>query len=284
LETVRDLGRAEPWQESIDRSRARRGQPAKRQPAKRQPARRHSAKRQPAKRRRRAGGLRVSVLAVGGVAALAIAVPNVLADHAAPPSATADEAALQGYVSSPQEATGRPAVLPSHHVARPAQPCVPARASGAYANPLARARVKAERIDQGVDYAGTGTLIAIGEAKVTKVATVNTGWPGSFVEYRLLHGPDAGCFVYYAEGVEPAAKLRAGDTVHAGQPVATIISGWETGMEIGWGAGTNTKTLAMQNGKWSAKDDDDNKPSNAGRSFSALIVALGGPAGKVEGR
>ncbi len=163
------------------------------------------------------------------------------------------------------------------------RPCVPAQVSSGYVNPLARARVKPERIDQGVDYAGSGMLTAIGEATVTTVATANTGWPGAFIEYRLLTGSDAGCSVYYAEGVQPATNLRAGETVYAGQTIATIISGWETGIELGWGAGTNTSSLAMQNHQWTSEDDDNNRSTNAGRSFSALISALGGPAGKVEG-
>jgi hypothetical protein len=225
----------------------------------------------------------VNVWALGGVAALAVAVPNLLADHRAHPSGTAKEAALQAYVSSPQVTRSRHATAARRQVATQVRPCVPAQASRGYVNPLARARVKAERIDQGVDYAGSGVLTAVGEGKVTTVATENTGWPGAFVEYRLLNGPDAGCFVFYAEGVQPAANLRPGDTVHAGQAIATIISGWETGIEIGWGAGVNTTTLAMRKHQWTSKDDDDNRATASGRSFSALIAALGGPAGKVEG-
>src|SRR5205823_10530697 len=45
-----------------------------------------------------------------------------------------------------------------------------------YLNPLADASVTPERIDQGVDYAGTGTLTSIGQARVTHVGTTHTGW------------------------------------------------------------------------------------------------------------
>jgi hypothetical protein len=309
LETVRDLGRAEPWQESIERSRARRLEPPKRRSGlrrrgasrgsegfqtregsrgragfqTREGSRGRAGFQRRAGSRRRAGFRKVNFLAVGGVAALALVVPNMLATHQTHPSTIANPAALQQSASSPEAATSRPAALPLHRAARKAPTCTPSRRSRGYVNPLAHARVKAERIDQGVDYDGTGTLTAIGAAKVTEVATEGTGWPGTFVEYRLLHGPDAGCFVYYAEGVEPAAGLRVGETVHAGQAVATLISGWATGIEIGWGSGVKTNTLAMQHGKWNITDDDDNRASSAGKSFSALIVALGGPAGKVEG-
>ena len=150
-------------------------------------------------------------------------------------------------------------------------------------NPLGGARVRPERIDQGVDYAGSGALVAIGGAMVTDVTTTDTGWPGSFIEYRLLDGPDAGCYVYYAEGVNPEAGLRVGQTVSAGQPIASIISGWPTGIELGWGAGISTATYAAETHQWSATSDQESVPSAAGKSFSALIASLGGPPGKAEG-
>jgi hypothetical protein len=161
--------------------------------------------------------------------------------------------------------------------------CRPASWQRDYVNPLAHARVKPERIDQGVDYQGSGKLTAIGLARVTHVATTGTGWPGSFIEYRLLDGLDAGCYVYYAEGVKPATGVRVGQTVAAGQPVAKIISGWESGIEIGWGAGVNTTTLAAKGHQWSPESDAESTPTAAGKSFSALLSSLGGPPGKVEG-
>jgi hypothetical protein len=155
--------------------------------------------------------------------------------------------------------------------------------SAGYVNPLSGARVKPERIDMGVDYAGSGTLAAIGRARLTYVATSGTGWPGAFIEYRLLGGPDAGRYVYYAEGVVPTPRLRVGQIVAAGQPIASIIPYYETGIELGWGSGANTKTYAAAAGQWSATDDEGDVASPAGKSFSALIAALGGRPGKVEG-
>ena len=115
------------------------------------------------------------------------------------------------------------------------------------------------------------------------MATSGSGWPGAFIEYQLLDGADAGCYVYYAEGVIPADGLHVGQTVSAGQPLATIIPRYPNGIELGWGAGTATKAYAKVAGQWNATDDQDNVASAAGRSFSALIAALGGPPGKVEG-
>ena len=137
-------------------------------------------------------------------------------------------------------------------------------------NPLANAHVTPERIDNGVDYAGTGTLGALGEGKVNYVGTSGTGWPGAFIEYRLLNGPDAGRYVYYAEGVRPAVSV--GQVVGAGQPVAYLIPGWSSGIEIGWGSGIGTSTLAQEEGEHSF-------PTAAGENFSALIASLGAPPG-----
>ena len=152
-----------------------------------------------------------------------------------------------------------------------------------YVDPLLHAAVTPERIDQGVDYAGTGTLASLGAAKVTYVATSNTGWPGAFIEYQLSDGPDRGCYVYYAEGVNPMPGLRVGTRIRAGQAIATIIPGWSSGVELGWGAGASTRTYAAKMRQWSARKDSDSIASAAGRSFSSMVASLGGPAGKVEG-
>jgi hypothetical protein len=152
-----------------------------------------------------------------------------------------------------------------------------------YVNPLAGAAVRPERIDQGVDYAGSGTLAAIGVGRVTYLGTSDTGWPGAFIEYRLIGGPDDGCYVYYAEGVTPASGLYIGEALRAGQVVATIIPDYPTGIELGWSAGDGTKTYAGAVGDWSPAYDQGNVPTAEGESFSRLIASLGGPPGKVEG-
>jgi murein DD-endopeptidase MepM/ murein hydrolase activator NlpD len=256
VEAMRDLAWVEPWRESLERSRARR----------------EKSTRSPK-----------PVTRVVGIAALALALLASLAvlggdGHRA--SVTAARAEAAGT------AAARPARAGSDCRAGAVggrRACPPVVSSSGYVDPLAGARVKPERIDMGVDYAGSGTLRAIGTARLTYVAKSETGWPGAFIEYRLLGGPDAGRYVYYAEGVMPAAGLHVGQTVAAGQPIARIIPDYETGIELGWGAGANTKTHA-EAGQWNATDDEDDVASPAGKSFSALIAALGGPPGKVEGR
>lgn len=148
-----------------------------------------------------------------------------------------------------------------------------------YVDPLQRAHVTPERIDQGVDYSGTGPLLAIGRALITKVETSNTGWPGAWIEYRLLDGPDKGQDVYYAEGVTPAAGIHPGKIVSAGTPVANLIPGWHSGIEIGWASGVGTASYAKEYGGGYSEGDS----TAAGVNFSDLIKRLGGPGGIQQG-
>jgi hypothetical protein len=151
-------------------------------------------------------------------------------------------------------------------------------ASG-YVNPLANAQVRPERIDQGVDYAGTGTLGALGPGVVTHVQQTGSGWEGGgYVEYKLTAGPYAGRYVFYAEGVTPTVQV--GQTLTPGQPVATIIPGSSHGIEIGWGSGQGESAYASAEGGGYT----EGSMTAAGKSFSDLIASLGGPAGLAEGR
>jgi hypothetical protein len=183
---------------------------------------------------------------------------------------------------------GRPVAVhrPEKAAAAAGLPLVVPGLSGSasrYVNPLASAHVRPKRIDQGFDYKGSGTLTAIGDGVITEVATTDTGWPGAFIEYQLVNGPAARWYVFYAEGLIPAAGLAPGQAVTAGQPIATIIPGDPSGIEIGWGAGVGTETYAALAGEWSARADADSIPTAAGRNFSALIASLGGPPGRVGG-
>lgn len=153
-----------------------------------------------------------------------------------------------------------------------------AGASG-YVNPLANASVQAERIDQGVDYSGSGTIGALGPAVVTQAVPSGSGWEGGgYVEYKLTAGAYAGRYVYAAEGVTPTVSV--GQTLSAGQPVATIVSGSSTGVEMGFASGTGESSYAsVYGGGYS-----EGQMTAAGQAFSNLIASLGAPAGLAEGR
>ena len=219
---------------------------------------------------------RYAVAIISGLMLLAGVVEGTFAGDGARTSVSGARSGTVGsrHTASSTRASRMTAVRGCHHVIT---------ATG-YVDPLVSATVTPERIDQGVDYAGRGTLVAIGSGTVSSLATAGTGWPGAFIEYRLSVGPDRGCYVYYAEGVTAARGLRVGLAVRAGQALATIIPGYPTGIELGWSAGIGTKTYAARMGEWNPRDDEDNIPSAEGRSFSALIASLGGPPGKVEGQ
>ena len=97
-----------------------------------------------------------------------------------------------------------------------------------YVNPVKGIKgLIAERVDQGVDFSGSGPILAIGKAKILE--TNGSGWPGGpYMAYQLLDGPDAGRTVYVAEHIQPT--VRKGQTVNAGQPIAQMTGG----IEMGW--------------------------------------------------
>lgn len=276
MDPVRDLGRVEPWQESLERSFARRAPESTRGGL---PRWRTVTRRSRALIASASGSL---VLAAGilTIALLAVTLPGAVDGSGAQDSTTAG--AVPPAVGSGYTASSYTAAVSGGVAVGGAGSCERVTGSAGYVNPLAGARVTRERIDQGVDYSGSGPLAAIGAARITYVGTSRTGWPGTFIEYQLSGGHAGGCSVYYAEGVSPVTGLRVGETVRAGQVLARIIPGWATGIEIGWAAGISTKTYAAQMGEWSHNNDVENVASAAGKSFSALIASLGGPAGKVE--
>lgn len=309
MDTARDLGRVEPWRESLERSLERRGRlprpsvelkqpPAGRAPASDNPAR-ESVTSRDLRRRPIARRSMMLVTSAGGILTLgllAATLPSLVdgggasgpkaqvafRPDARPVSLTHVRGASAQASATAARAPGSGGSTLAAGAKRTAT-CKPVARSRGYVNPLAGARVTPERIDQGVDYAGSGKLTAIGAARVRYIATSGTGWPGAFIEYQLVAGPDDGCYVYYAEGVTPVRGLRVGETVRAGQPIATIIPGYPSGIELGWAARVGTKTYAAKMGDWSVRDDYDNIPSAAGKRFSKLIASLGGPPGKLEG-
>ena len=269
MDAVRDLAQLDPWQESLERSRARRNQ---------------QSSRASRRRKRRTRRLLVPLGAALALASLAVTLPGLFGGRGAQPSLAAVQAApLRPGLSLRDVASAVAPPRLGSVASHDSRTCALADQDTGYVNPLRDAKVMSERIDQGVDYAGSGRLSAIGAGRITHLAASETGWPGAFIEYRLSSGPDEGCYVYYAEGVTAARHLHVGQTISAGQAIASIIPEYSSGIEIGWGAGVSTKTLAAQLGQWNNERDADSVPTRTGRNFSALIAALGGPPGKAEG-
>jgi CSLREA domain-containing protein len=143
------------------------------------------------------------------------------------------------------------------------------------------------RIDLGVDYAGTGPLLALGRARVMTASDTDSGpsscwaiscWPGGgIVVLRLLDGPFAGKDMYVAEHI--TVSVRAGQTVNPGQQIATLHAGYPWS-EWGWAAGRGPEALAMADGHWCHTCADVGDWSTIeGRNMNSLLMRLGAPSG-----
>lgn len=149
-----------------------------------------------------------------------------------------------------------------------------------YANPLKDANVTAKRIDQGVDYAGTGHYSAIAAGVVTNVWKPAGGWPGNMIQYQITQsGVLDGVLVYYAEGIDTSRS--PGDTFKAGDWLCSLIPNWPTATELGFASskGNDAAWAHEQGGGYV-----EGQLTRAGLAMSNLIHRLGGLAGTVEGR
>jgi hypothetical protein len=159
-----------------------------------------------------------------------------------------------------------------------------------YVNPLKRVNGLApRRIDLGVDYGGSGPLLALGRGRVTMASNTDSGppscwtvscWPGGgIVVYRLLEGPFAGKYVYVAEHL--TVTVRVGQIVRAGQQIARLYSGYPWS-EFGWAAGPGPEALAIADGHRCPCSDPGGWSSIEGRNMNDLLVRLGAPSGYLQ--
>jgi hypothetical protein len=153
----------------------------------------------------------------------------------------------------------------------------PAPAASGYLNPLrAVSGLVPERVDQGVDFAGTGPVYAIGDAVVTDAMGASSGWPGGgWVSYQLTDGPDAGLVVYVAEDVTPT--VQAGQHVSSATVIANMYNGGD-GIETGWAAAQTSLTAESQMPEAGGIGAGGPFPTMAGLSFDGLLQSLGVPA------
>jgi hypothetical protein len=174
----------------------------------------------------------------------------------------------------PPPATTAPSATASQSTQPPAVP------PPIYVNPLAQiANLQPKRIDQGVDYAGSGPLLALGRGTIR--STTEAGWPGgAFITLQLADGQLAGQIVYYAENITPT--VRVGQRVNVGDVVGILHDSYPN-LEIGWGGGgaaggTLGNTLARSNG-----GDVEGVSTAAGVNFNRLLTSLGAPGGIQQG-
>jgi hypothetical protein len=148
-----------------------------------------------------------------------------------------------------------------------------AAGAGGYVNPFAHARVSASRIDQGVDYGGSGPIEALGPGKVVLVSNRDTGWGNGdgWVSYQLTAGRYAGAYIYVAEGITPT--VHVGDVLAAGQQIGAFNG---HSIEIGFAADGQSDTALAHSIYWEGAD------TAAGRAMSQLLSSLGAPGGHAD--
>jgi hypothetical protein len=157
-----------------------------------------------------------------------------------------------------------------------------------YVNPLrAIASLQPSRIDMGIDYSGSGPILALGLAKIVlasdKLAGPESCYgntcvppPGDMIVYRLLAGPFAGKYVYAVENI--TIRVRRGQIVRPGQLIAILHEG-SPNLEVGWASGRGAQTLAYARGHQCACTDPGGWSSIEGRNFNSLLAWLGAPSG-----
>ncbi len=174
--------------------------------------------------------------------------------------------AVGGVAAWPATWAGRPQIVSAAVADRP---------GGSYRDPLRGVSgLVAERIDDGVDFAGTGPVFALGDAVVTGAAGDNFGWPGGgWITYRLTSGPGAGLMVYVAEDIIPA--VVAGQRVSAATVLGTMFDGGD-GIETGWAqpSGLSAESELPQAGAIGGLGPF---PTRIGVNFDELLQSLGVP-------
>jgi murein DD-endopeptidase MepM/ murein hydrolase activator NlpD len=132
-----------------------------------------------------------------------------------------------------------------------------------------------ERIDEGVDFGGSGPVYALGDAVITNATGNSAGWPGGgWITYQLTDGPEAGLMVYVAEDVTPAVQV--GQHVLAATVIASMFAGGD-GIETGWAqpSGLSAESQLPEAGGISGSGPF---PTRIGVNFDELLQSLGVPA------
>jgi len=167
---------------------------------------------------------------------------------------------------------------------RQAQQAQAAATAAAYANPLRNVSgLVPERVDQGVDFSGSGPVYAIGNGVVTEALGSGSGWPGGgWITYRLTSGPAQGLVVYLAEDVTP--DVQVGQTVTSATVIGNMFNGSD-GIETGWAMGDgSTEEPESQAPEAGGIGAGGPFPTIIGLNFDELLQALGVPAAPNAGQ
>jgi hypothetical protein len=245
-------------------------------PAAQTPHRGPSRPRSRRNRANRTAGV-VALLLAGAVAAFVVGAhlpTSTMAPQASGTTLTLGQVAAQAgtLVSQTEVSKVLAASLAPQPVSAPAfSPVLPV-----YLNPLrATSGLIEQRVDMGVDFAGSGPIYALGNGVITNAESDNAGWPGGgWITYQLTSGPAQGLVVYVAEDVTP--EVQVGQDVTSSTVIAQMYNGAD-GIETGW-ATPDSSTAESQLAVAGGVGGDGPFPTEVGLSFDALLVALGVPA------
>jgi hypothetical protein len=208
--------------------------------------------------------------------------PAGIATHSRTPGVSGSQpAATASRTSTPTpSAKPRPRATPARRLAstpRPtASPSPQATVAAAYLNPFRDVSgLVPERVDMGVDFAGSGSVYALGNAVITNATGDSAGWPGGgWITYQLTSGPASGIQVYVAEDVKPTVQV--GQHVTSSTVIADMYEGGD-GIETGWAMpdGSSAESQLPVAGGISGGGPF---PTDVGLNFDQLLVALGAPA------
>ena len=215
--------------------------------------------------------IRVAAVVVAGAALLVIAWPAAVRWVARAPSLAwvdqADALGLQLASALGVQVSEQPEVVKVGIAAAPG-----------YRNPLRGiSGLAPERIDMGVDVAGSGPSYALGDAVVTDATGAAGGWPGGgWITYQLTDGPAAGLMVYVAEDVTPTVVV--GQRVSHSTVIGEMFNGYD-GIETGW---AQPSQLGADSELPEAEAPEAGGlgpfPTMVGVNFDELLQSLGVPA------
>lgn len=158
-----------------------------------------------------------------------------------------------------------------------------AAANGAYKNPFRDIQdPRPSRIDEGVDYNGSGPVYALGNGTI--VGTYYNFFKGEpDIIYTLSDGPAAGKTVYFAECITTLPNIQPGvsvtsDTVIANMN-ASLSSSCHSGTEMGW---ANASSLPDPMAATSGYRQHDGYETAFGLNFNDLLVKLGAQPGHLD--
>ncbi len=131
------------------------------------------------------------------------------------------------------------------------------------------------RIDQGVDYSGTGPVYAVGNGVVID-SNPHSQWPdGNWISYQLSDGPAAGKIIYFAE--DCAVAVSAGQNVTPNTVICNMYTRTKgPGVETGW-AQPGLVERAVAHSEY-----HEGLATSYGQNFSAFMKSIGSTPGNIS--